>query len=463
MKCDDNEDFLSRDITDRDDYDSLEDFWTDGQKFITDAEFCEEDCIEDFDTEYYYDEDEDDLDNENDDEDDYVEEIEDEDEDELNQNNSRFLKGTKLFNSIMISISAVLVALLIYMNFFMYSPKERDLNDDNIFNGNSLVVSDEEVNEIIQRLECELGVDINSENIDEYLLLNAVLENECLSEKEKDVFYGFIDMIKDNPYIDKEQAYRSLLNVDVLYKCRPFGYDKTIQGVYINDLESIGIFEEDEDNLILKHEGTHCIFSSAVTENLPDYFSEGMSELLVNEYFSEKPFMELRNYSFEIAAVKMLCEVTSPEVVLEAFSKGDMNIIIEDMTKITKSYDDSKIAVDMLEKLLLKHNGELEEDLSYDDIVNVCVPIFRGIVSAKYEEGDANREAYYYNEILLASVLEENPYDEYINRLLEFGANPKVYFSSKLKEKVAQEIQAAETTNDDEKGTKKVLVKAPIQ
>lgn len=420
MSYDNNGDFLDNDIIDNDDFVSEEEFFDYGELDLSDVETDEFDN----DTEHRF---------------------------------SGFLTNSKVFDGAMISIMAVLSLLLIYMNCFMYSPKEHDINNNNLFSGNSIVLSDDELNRIVENLEQELGVDINSENIDNYLLLNAVLENECLTEKEKDVFYTFIDMIKDNPYIDKEQAYHSLLNVDVARKCRPFGYDKTIQGVYIDDLNSIGIFEDDENNLILKHEGIHCIFSYA--NNLPEYFREGMTELLTNEYFSESPFLELSNYPFEIVAVKILCGVTSPEIVLEAFSKGDMNIIIEDMTKITKNYDDSKTAVDMLEKVILKLKGEIEDDLSYQDILNSSIPIFRGIVSAKYPEGDLDREAYFYNELLLASVLKENPYDEYINTLLELGTMPKVYFSSKLIEKTAQQMSASVTGDSGEKVLGKKTVK----
>ena len=64
-----------------------------------------------------------------------------------------------------------------------------------------------------------------------------------------------------------------------------------------------------------------------------------------------------------------------------------------------------------MEKVILKLKGEIEDDLSYQDILNSSIPIYRGIVSAKYTEGDLDREAYFYNELLLASVLKENPYD----------------------------------------------------
>ena len=101
-----------------------------------------------------------------------------------------------------------------------------------------------------------------------------------LNDNDKVIFYRFIDIIKDNPYIDREEAYHSLRNVEVSRKCRHYMYDKSIQGVYSHELENIGIFEEDKENLILIHEGIHCIFCNEKTNDLPKYFKEGMTELL---------------------------------------------------------------------------------------------------------------------------------------------------------------------------------------
>ena len=269
------------------------------------------------------------------------------------------------------------------------------------------------------------------------------------------VFYGFININKDNPYIDREEAYRSLRNVDVLYKCRPYFYDKTVQGAYFHERESIGIFEKDENNMILKHEGIHAIFCNGKTVNLPKYFKEGMTELLVNEYFENKPFVELENYPFEIAGVKMLCEVTSPDVVLQAFSTGNMDLIALDMAKITGDVDVARKALDAFGKVYLKYYGELEEDLSYEDIVNDCIPVFRGIITAKYEEKDSNRVSYFYNEILLGNIFYDGAYDKYVDDLVEFGSDHKAYFSSELKAKLASDVIVDKISDGEEKTYKK--------
>ena len=380
----------------------------------------------------------------------YLDELDEVEEKE----NAKFVKTTRIFWGALTAISALLLCGLIYMKYIMWNPADRDFCQDNLFCGNSLVVSPDELSDITFSLENSLGIKIEDEYKDEYALLYAVLENDCLTDAEKKVFYGFIDIIKDNPYIDREEAYRSLRNVDVLYKCRPYYFDKTVQGAYSHERESIGIFEKDENNLILKHEGIHAIFCNDKTVNLPKYFKEGMTELLVNEYFENKPFIELANYPFEIVGVKMLCEVSSPDAVLKAFSTGDMDVIAQDMATVTGDIETARKALSAFEKVYLKHYGELKEDLTYEEIVNECIPVFRGIITAKYKEEDSNRVSYFYNEILLANIMQEDAYDKYVDDLVEFGSDHKAYFSSKLKNKLASDVIVDKISGDEKTYTK---------
>lgn len=373
------------------------------------------------------------------------------------EEDKKFRKGSRIFWGVLMFINALLITGLIYMNYFMYSPQERDLCNDNLFCGNSLSISSDELSRVVSSLEKELGIKIPEEHQDEYSLLYAVLENDCLTESEKQVFYSFIDIIKDNPYLDREEAYRSLRNVDVLYKCRPYIYDKSVQGVYSHKYESIGIFEKDEDNSILIHEGIHAIFCNAKTDCLPEYFKEGMTELLVNEYFSDKPFLELENYPLEIAGVKMLCEITSPEVVLEAFSKGDMDIIAKDMAKVTGDIEVARSALASFENAFLKYKDELPDDrkdLTDEEIANGCIPIFRCIVTAKYEESDRRRVSYFYNEILVGNIFYPDTYNCYVDDLVEFGTDHKAYFSSRLKQIIAEKDAMDKLSDKDKTLTK---------
>lgn len=353
-----------------------------------------------------------------------------------------YFATSKKFYFVMTLLCAVLLAGTMYYKQTTFLPDDRALLDDNIYSGNDFCISSEEVSSIVNNLEDVLGINICEDSYDSYCLLNAIYENPNLSESEKEIFYKVISLVEDNPYIDKEHAYKSLLNVDVLYKRRPFGIENDIEGMYIHKYESIGIFEDDPDNRILIHEIIHCIFANVNTENLPDYFSEGVTELLANEYFSDKPFIELMNYPFDIAVVKMLCEVTSPDVVLEAYSTGNMNVIAEEIAKYTGDMDQAVKALDMVDYTMRRFKGDLREDEEYiedrNEIVKEFIPLFRAIIEHKFAPEDHSRVSYFYNEILLANIFGEDPYNDYVDDLLEFGADQKVYFSSELKSTIGK-------------------------
>lgn len=353
-------------------------------------------------------------------------------------------------------VSAFLLVCSVYLNYIMYAPKEKDFCDDNLFCGNNLSISEDVLDSVVSRLENELGVSIPEEFEDEYAVLDAVLTNDCLKDDEKEIFYRVIDVIKDNDYLNKEKAYRALRNVDVLHRRRPFTYNDNVQGVYSYVCGSIGIFEKDPDYLILLHEIIHCIYCNSDTDKLPTYFKEGMTELLVNEYFEDYiPYVELECYPFETTAIKMLCEVTSPDTVLKAFSYGDMEYIIQDIATITGNEDEARKALSSFEKILAKHSGDQDEndDVSFEQLAYMCIPVFRGIISAKYKETDDNRRSYFYNEILFSNIFEEDSYDRYIDDLKEYGYFHRAYFSSKLKQKLASD-EINEKVSDSKVKTK---------
>ena len=94
---------------------------------------------------------------------------------------------------------------------------------ENIYNGNQLILKPEEKEKIKIQLEKELDESIFLSHIDEseienYFLLNAVLKNPNLNNDEKRYLYHLIDMIIENPYLDKEHSYESLNNLKYVYK-----------------------------------------------------------------------------------------------------------------------------------------------------------------------------------------------------------------------------------------------------
>ena len=342
-------------------------------------------------------------------------------------------KTTRFFQIVSGLMAVISICSMLYIK-SLYLPEDRQFDMDNMFLGSDVCVSDARVKSVMKEL-CELGYAVEYDNMN-YLLLNAIHCNENLTDDEKDFCCGFIDMFNDNPYLDKERVYHSLLNLDISYKNRPYIYDDSVEGVYIDKFKSIGIFVDDPDKAVLGHEVIHCICANDGC--LPTFFVEGMTELLANEYFSESPFIEFKNYPFEIYAVKMLCDTAGSDVVLKAYTTGDMNLVYEALASYSGTVDDAKKAIGIFEKLFLFLDGKSENlNFNNDEMTNDLFFYLNNVANAKYgdntEEFNFDRSSYYYNQILFLNIFDSKSKDAISADLEELGVFCKPYFSSKLK------------------------------
>ena len=346
------------------------------------------------------------------------------------------LSRTSKFIDILFKVTSILCVLsMMYIHSF-YAPQSRNMNMNNLFESNAVIISDASAESICADIENVFDIEVDEEN-DNYLLLNAVMCNENLTFEQKNFCCEYIKLFNDNPYLDKERVYHSLLNVDISYKNRPHIYEDSVEGVYIGAYKSIGIFGKDEDNNTLAHELIHCICSN--DGNLPTFFIEGVTELLANEYFSDSPFIEFDNYPFEIYAVKMLCDAAGSDVVLKAFTTGDMMPIYESLASYYGSVDDAKRAISIFDDLFLNLNGDkTESEYTSDELSNDLFLYLHEVVTAKYgedpEKVNFDRSMFFYNEIMLLNVMQEEPMVALLENLEEYGVYCKPYFSSELKE-----------------------------
>ena len=349
------------------------------------------------------------------------------------KNEGKASKGTRFFQIVSGLMAIVSVCSMLYIK-SLYLPEDRQFDMENMFTGSDVCVSDHCVNSVMEEL-LELGYAVDEENMN-YLLLNAIHCNDNLTDEEKEFCCGFIDMFNDNPYLDKERVYHSLLNLDISYKNRPYIYEDSVEGVYIDKYKSIGVFVNDPDKAVLGHEIIHCICAN--DGSLPTFFVEGMTELLANEYLSDSPFIEFKHYPFEIYAVKMLCDTAGSDVVLKAYTTGNMDLIYEALASYSGTVDDAKKAIGIFEKLFLFLDGKNENlDFNNDEMTNDLFMYLNSVANSKYgdnsEEFNFDRSSYYYNQILFLNIFESKSKDAISADLEELGVFCKPYFSSKLK------------------------------
>lgn len=301
-----------------------------------------------------------------------------------------------------------------------------DYNNYNIYNDeDELALSKRELNNIYNELSFRFGITVD-EISDEYLLLSAILKNNNLSIDEQNTILGFTQLIRENPYINKKEAYSSLMKVDYNYISNS---DSDVNGKYSFSKERVDIYNEDSQLNTFKHETIHVLFHNKITDKLPKFFAEGMTELLENEYFTSDPYLEEESYPYNVIIVKMLCELTSSDTVLKSFSTGNMDYIYKDISKFSNySVNDIEKYFSKLDKLFKEIDSDKKiKSSDYSDLII----FFDDLYASKLENDSFDDLQYNYLYTIFNGIFSEKKYIKYFEFLEKFGVSTKIYFNSK--------------------------------
>ena len=319
---------------------------------------------------------------------------------------------------------------------------------DNIYYHSELKLSDEELKELEEEVSTALGQPVKEK--DNAIIIGAAIENDNLTETEKETIYQFTDLLNDNPYLDKTNAYNNFEKLDIIYDSEA-DYGKDVMGVYINYDNEITIIKESDDKGTILHELVHCTYSNNNFHKLPRFLNEGMTELLTNEYFMENPFIEETSYPFEITMVKILCEIVGPDKVLETYSTGDIKILEEALAEKTGLAEPHEL-IENMESVL----NSYEEDKKVDKEKLNDINSFLDKYYSEVDKSSMDYELYIYYKHIINYLGTDSPELGYIYDLMLDGYYVKPYFSSKLKEKYkdvfkAEYYQDISSKNDDKK------------
>ena len=330
-------------------------------------------------------------------------------------------KNAKIFILAYMTTTLLSIILVKLIDLYVYR--------NNIYYHEELRGSDEEINDLEENLSLEVGVPITRD--DNALVLNAVLENENLTDEEKNIIYGYVDLLNDNPHLNKDIAYENLRGLEIEYD-ENADYGKGVMGVYMGGFDNkIEIIEDNAENSTISHEIIHCIYGDKNFKKNPKFFNEGMTELLTNEYFSDDPFTETTSYLYEIHMVKILCEIVGEDKVLEAYSKEDIGIVEKELTKKTQ-LSNPKELLQSMENI----SNAIQEGtkVSEEDINNVEL-LLSTYFENNVDKNSIEYEMYLYNSELMKLALDKHPQVSYVYDEISKGIYTKVYFSKKLKEK----------------------------
>ena len=245
----------------------------------------------------------------------------------------------------------------------------------------------EELNNILHDLETEMikvtndnkfkldSVD-TKEEIDNYLLLNAINYLHYDNKKKKKVMYNFLDFFNDNPYLDKEKTYINLVSLDFDRNYNPFssGKDNNNGTVILADYDydDITYYTNPTEELIA-HEVTHAVVD---TITIPFAYEEGFTEIIESEYFTKEDNNNNNPYTKNKAVTKATIELIGKDKFLEAMSNDDINIIknaLIDLNVNTWSNDiEAEKGIDDLLNTLYKG---LNDNETYSDIADTLISL----------------------------------------------------------------------------------------
>ena len=286
---------------------------------------------------------------------------------------------------------------------------------------------------MLEQVEENIGMETDGNS--DFTIFYAVMNNPYLTNEEKELLYSFSDLIRDNHYLDLNETYYTLENLKIEYVERDTTkYDEIIKGIFSNETKTISIFEPKEiaSKEIIIHELIHSIFNNKGYTLLPEYFVEGVTELLSNEYFSKSPYFEANTYPFEIAMTKLLCEMTSSDTVMKAYANGTMDPIYQEISTVMgiKSTSDFFKNINNMFKEY-KDEGRIKEDRLPEILL-----FMDSYYKYQYEKtNDATiLDRYFYQKGIIELMTHENSFKDYWMYLVENGVYQQPYFSSKLKE-----------------------------
>ena len=350
------------------------------------------------------------------------------DNNSINNDYSHVEKRKKLKKKI--RIYKIILSLLLSSGAIAVGTNSNAIFDKNIYDeSDNLIVSETEIDDMLNDLSIELNIKLSQDDLN-YLMLYSIFSNKHLTEIDKDKVYKLMLLINDNKYLDKDKAYKNLTNLKIKYNERDKDLDNSVTGIYNNSKDTIEIYEDNRNNDVLYHELIHCLFSNENTENLPVFFSEGMAELLENEYFSEMPYLEESTYVYEVLMIKILCELTSSDNVLMAFSTGDINYITKDLS------DNCSYNLEDVNRIFMNMDALFRNDsLSIDeDVFTETMNLLNEVYAKKIDNKNFDRNNCKYLINLFDGISYNSRYLVYFYNLEEIGVSTKIYFNSSIKD-----------------------------
>lgn len=228
---------------------------------------------------------------------------------------NRYLKKTLVLT--LLSLNAIL---------FKSSGKEES-NKDIIYNyyDNNDFIMDSKIFKIIENINKYYDVSsINltaKDDVEAVLLLKAVIDNNNLTEAEKQICYQFLPFYLDYNDLDWKGIYERLLTLDIDYSDKTvYVSDSSIKAAtYYPDYNYIICYNNEKP--ILQHEIFHAIMPMS---KFPKAIKEGLVSTLTFEYFDDNSIKLVDTYQEYMALTKSFLSIIDNDLLVSLASYDDI-------------------------------------------------------------------------------------------------------------------------------------------
>lgn len=297
-----------------------------------------------------------------------------------------------------------------------------------------------ENNYVLQKTNNKVILSEIENNQDKFL--DIINSNQTLKSEDKEKLVKFADFFLENPYLEEKYIIDKLNNVKIMELSNEYVVEVLIQtqrfvfGDYdireniirvskygdalphemLHYLTDFYLTLEEKKYYIDNERNYNCVGLYDRGKNLGRAINEGMTELLNYEYFnySKKACDSDMPYYKEATYVKMLCEIIDKDIVLNAYSNGNLDLIIEELAKIYGSKDNACDFISDIDHLNIIDDSHIRA-IKY---LNECYIVKTG-------------KTLYENDLLNAYVKIVQP-DGYDSKIIV----SKAYFSDSYKKKI---------------------------
>lgn len=366
-----------------------------------------------------------------------------------NNNNLSPLQNKK---NLKLRIEAVLLSLAISVTgtLDIYATKElvNAKIATNPFDGSQISTSfletDVKYIKVKSYLEDEKFIDIikdirQNSNINEkkaYVLYYAILENQDLTEEEKNVLSDAIRYFSDNPYIDAEYVYEQLSKINIIKR------NATFPGTNISSMFSYSMDAQEkivyggEIKLGNEKDLFHEYIMHGTSKNhTASWIEEGYASIIDAEYHSSNDsnyLIEFDSYPVEASIIRFLCEIMGKEKGRECFFKihaGKFDSMSTSLELLTSYLVNCGITQELCQELYLEMNNfsqyrckilNDEEEIEERKVLECVV----GILAKMYDMVNDNKQL---NNIICSEYISDILYKTGIN----LSIDKYYYFNSK--------------------------------